>query len=68
VLERIAERHFRQTAEKAGMPEALVDEAIREIHERAEPALQAVANTLPAGFPESIHAAVRRGVQERLED
>jgi serine/threonine-protein kinase HipA len=66
VLERIAERHFRQTAEKAGMPEALVDEAIREIHERAEPALQAVANTLPAGFPESIHAAVNRGVRARL--
>jgi serine/threonine-protein kinase HipA len=66
VLERIAERHFRQTAEKAGMPKALVDEAIREIHERAEPALQAVANTLPAGFPESIHAAVNRGVRERL--
>jgi hypothetical protein len=43
-----------------------VDEAIREIHERAEPALQAVANTLPAGFPESIHAAVSRSVRERL--
>ncbi len=66
VLERIAERHFRQTAEKAGMPAALVNEAIREIHERAEPALQAVANTLPAGFPESIHAAVGRGVRARL--
>jgi hypothetical protein len=43
-----------------------VDKAIREIHERAEPALQAVANTLPAGFPESIHAAVSRSVRERL--
>ena len=50
----------------AGMPEALVDEAIREIHERTEPAWQAVENTLPAGFPESIRAAVICGVRERL--
>jgi serine/threonine-protein kinase HipA len=67
VLDRIAGRHFRQTAKRAGVPEPLVDEAIQEIGERAEVALREVAAQLPSGFPEFIHAAVNRSVRERLE-
>jgi serine/threonine-protein kinase HipA len=67
VLDRIAGRHFRQTAQRAGIPAGLVEEAIREIEERAEPALRTVEALLPAGFPESIHEAVSRSVRHRLE-
>lgn len=66
VLNRIAGRHFRQTAKKAGVPNALVENAIVEIREHAEPALRAVETLLPASFPESIHAAVSHSVRERL--
>jgi serine/threonine-protein kinase HipA len=67
VLDRIAGRHFRQTAKKAGVPNALVEEAIGEIREHAEPALRAVEALLRADFPESIHMAVSRSVRERLK-
>lgn len=66
VLERIAGRHFRQTAKRAGVPHALVEEAIGEIREKAEPALRAVEALLTASFPESIHMAVSHSVRERL--
>jgi len=66
VLDRIAGRHFRQTAKNAGVPDALVEEAIRDIRDHAEPALQAVEARLPASFPESIHMAVSRSVRKRL--
>ena len=66
VLDRIAGRHFRQTAKSAGVPDALVEEAIGEIREHAVPALRVVETLLPAGFPESIHAAVSHSVKERL--
>ncbi len=66
VLDRIAGRHVRQTAKKAGVRDALVEEAIKEISENAEPALRVVETLLPASFPESIHVAVSRSVRERL--
>lgn len=66
VMDRIAGRHFRQTAKKAGVPDARVGEAIREIKEQAEPALLAMETLLPDDFPESIHIAVSRSVRERL--
>lgn len=67
VLDRIAGRHFRQTAKRADVPDPLVDEAIQEIGERAEAAMREVETQLPDGFPESIHAAVNHGVRMRLE-
>jgi len=67
VLDRIAGRHFRQTARRAGIPDLLVNETIQEIAERAHAALQAVEAQLPPEFPESIHATVARGMRARLE-
>ncbi|RYD36928.1 MAG: type II toxin-antitoxin system HipA family toxin [Verrucomicrobiaceae bacterium] len=67
VLDRIAGRHFRQTAKRAGVPDPQVDEAIQEIVERAEAAMREVETQLPDGFPESIHAAVNQSVRTRLE-
>jgi serine/threonine-protein kinase HipA len=67
VLDRITGRHFRQTAKKGGVPDALVEEAIQEICERVEPALRAIEATLPIGFSEPIHLAVSQSARERLE-
>jgi serine/threonine-protein kinase HipA len=67
VLDRITGRHFRQTAKKGGVPDALVEEAIQEICERVEPALRAIEATLPSGFPEPSHLLVSQSVRERLE-
>ncbi len=58
--------HLRFSAKKAGVPDALVQEAIGEIREYAEPALRVVETQLPASFPESIHAAVSDRIRERL--
>ena len=66
---RIAEivgRHFVQTGQEAGLPRTLVHQAIEEMADGAEAALETVAQELPPGFPMSIHDAVSAGVLKRL--
>lgn len=66
-LASIRGRHFLQTAKRAGLPETLAGEALQEMAESADIALQTVAAQLPPDFPEAIHASVSRGLRSRLE-
>ncbi|MCB9959703.1 MAG: type II toxin-antitoxin system HipA family toxin [Rhodospirillaceae bacterium] len=62
----ILARHFMQTGERARLPKRLVAEAIAEVADRAESALDAIAQALPPDFPEAIHDSVNRAVRQRL--
>ena len=65
-ISEITGRHFMQTGESAGLAKSLVREAMEEIADMAPQAIQAVEGKLPAGFPESVHVAVRKGLLARL--
>jgi serine/threonine-protein kinase HipA len=62
---RIAEvqgRHFVQTAEAAGVPKRLVENAIASVADQATAALDKTENQLPRNFPEYIHTSVKNAV------
>lgn len=65
-IDQIHARHFLQTGERAGVPKALVREAIEEVHARADDALAQIESALPAGFPADIHESVSAGLRARL--
>lgn len=56
--EEIHGRHFIQTVERAGLPKAIVREAIKEVLAQAEKAITHVEAALPPGLPEYIHGSV----------
>ncbi len=62
----ITGRHFVQTGEAAGLPRALIRDAIDEMPDTAETAMDQIAGELPPDFPEAIHGAVRDAVAKRL--
>jgi serine/threonine-protein kinase HipA len=66
VLDRIKGRHFLQTAKRAGLPESLSAEALHDVSEQAETALETMEALLPSDFPEALHASVCRGLRLRL--
>lgn len=66
VLDRIKGRHFLQTAKRAGLPRTLASDALHEVGEQAETALESMEALLPSGFPVALHASVCRGLRARL--
>lgn len=65
-IDTIQARHFIQTGEEARLPKSLVPSALEEIAAAAEKALARLAASLPAGFPETIHASVSAAMHSRL--
>ena len=65
-IEQIHGRHFVQTAERAGLPKAIVREAMEEVGAQAEKAITQMEAALPLDFPEYIHEAVSAGMRRRL--
>lgn len=65
-ISEIHERHFMQTGEAAGLPNALVRDAIAEMAARAEDAIEKVESELPADFPPGIHDAVKDAIMARV--
>lgn len=63
----ITGRHFLETGIRAGLPPARVSAVIEQAADVAEDALRTARETLPAGFPEEIPAAVEAGVRQRRE-
>ncbi|WFU18894.1 type II toxin-antitoxin system HipA family toxin [Bradyrhizobium sp. CB3481] len=59
-------RHFVQTAEAAGVPKRLVENAIASVADQATAALNTTESQLPNNFPEHIHTSVKNAVIERL--
>ena len=65
-IDEIQGRHFIQTAERAGLPATIAQNALEEIANDAEAALTAVEKQLPAGFSEEIPSSVQSGFRSRL--
>lgn len=66
-MEYIHGRHFVQTAERAGLPGAIAREALTEVAQETNSALEAIEGQLPPGFPEAIHESVRSGLLCRIK-
>ncbi len=59
-------RHFIQTGVEAGLPKALVPDAIEQIANAAEDAFSRLEASLPKDFPEFIHASVIKAATARI--
>ena len=62
----IMPRHFMQTAGNSGVANSLVQAILDDLAARALKTIDAVIETLPAGFPGAVADSVRRGVSQRL--
>lgn len=62
----IQDRHFVQTAQQAGVPEYIAKEALDEVFENAQKAIQKVEENLPNDFPEEIHYSVKNVLNKHL--
>lgn len=65
-MDEIQGRHFIQTAQRAGLPDYIAKDALEEISNTVEKAVQHIEGKLPPDFPEEIHASVMRGMKSRL--
>ena len=62
----IMPRHFIQTAGNSGVANSLVQAILDDLAARALKTIDAVIETLPAGFPGAVVDSVKRGVSQRL--
>jgi serine/threonine-protein kinase HipA len=62
----IMPRHFMQTAGDSGIANSLVQAILDDLGARSLKMIDAVIETLPAGFPGVVADSVRRGVSQRL--
>jgi serine/threonine-protein kinase HipA len=62
----IMPRHFMQTAGDSGVANSLVQAILDDLGARSLKMIDAVIETLPAGFPGAVADSVRRGVSQRL--
>lgn len=65
-MEEIVGRHFVQTVKRAGLPKYIATDALDEVADSAEKAMQSVEGKLPSDFPEEIHESVVRVMKSRL--
>lgn len=67
-IDEIKGRHFLQTAEQAGLPALVARDALAEVVQAAEPALDKIERQLPRRFPENIHHFVKTALIRRLKE
>ena len=67
VIAEILPRRFVQTADRAGIPDQMVEEIIREIIEDKTDAISNSLGQLPRNFPEDLAASVITGFRNRLQ-
>ena len=63
----VQSRHFRQTAEQAGLAEGMVEIALAQISETLPDAIAAVCKALPDDFPEALRDSIAAGALKRNE-
>jgi serine/threonine-protein kinase HipA len=67
-IKSITERHFLQSAEKAGLGANVTMEAINDLLENGEAALKKTVADLPKDFPERIARSIAEGFRSRLKN
>lgn len=65
-IEAILPRHFEQTAAAARMPRTVVRDLFEDLADRAPKALEAVLESLPIEFPQSVAEPIAAGIHRRL--
>ena len=65
-IDRIAPRHFVQTAEASGMGAGEIEKLFAELADAGEGAIDQVLASLPGGFPASIADAIVGGLRNRV--
>ncbi|MDB6056970.1 MAG: toxin HipA [Verrucomicrobiales bacterium] len=66
-IDSIEPRHFIQSANRAGVVVSIADQALREIQQAADDALDTISKTLPPEIPRKIHESVSRALKTRLK-
>jgi serine/threonine-protein kinase HipA len=66
-IRQIASRHFFQTAKKAGVGEKIVRDAIQELQDSAEKAVDSAVSALPKDFPERVARSIQQGMNRRIK-
>lgn len=66
-VDEIHTRHFIQTAQKSGLPQSVVLDAVEELIVAAKTAICTVESVLPDKFPEAIHMSVKTALEKRLK-
>ena len=62
----ILPRHFRQTANSSGVPDASMENIFAELRRDVPSALEKTANLMPPGFPQTLLDSITRGALNRL--
>ncbi len=65
-MDEIQDRHFIQTAQRAGLPDYIAKDALEEICGMAEKSMQELETKLPNNFPSEIHESVMCAMKSRL--
>ncbi len=60
-------RHFIQTIERADLLGALASDALPEVAATTDRAMKMLEQELPSGFPEELHAPVKKAVMSGLQ-
>lgn len=63
----ILPRHFRQTANSSGVPDASAENILAELGRDLPGALEQTANLMPPGFPQALLDSITRGALNRLK-
>jgi serine/threonine-protein kinase HipA len=67
-MEEIAPRHWKQTADAAGLPKGMAETVMADLAERADAALDQVSALLPAEFPIRIFETTRDMIVRRAHE
>jgi serine/threonine-protein kinase HipA len=67
VVHTIVGRHFRQTADRCGLPLKILNEVIQEIGDTGKANIDATVSRLPAGFPGSVVDSISEAAKGRID-
>ena len=66
-IHEIQPRHYRQTADRAGLPGGMADMALDQVADALPGAIEVVCAALPAGFPAALRDSIARGALKRRD-
>jgi serine/threonine-protein kinase HipA len=64
-IHQIQPRHYRQTADRAGLPDGMADMALDQIADALPGAIEIVCAALPSGFPADVRDSIASGALQR---
>ncbi|MGA2924158.1 MAG: type II toxin-antitoxin system HipA family toxin [Candidatus Sulfotelmatobacter sp.] len=65
-IRQIAQRHFFQTADQAGVGQEVIESVVHELLDGGTAAVDSVVSKLPKNFPDQIASSIEAGIKGRL--